>query len=916
METRQSVLDKDEVLQWLLVADASEVCWALTSALARRPSLTIHLSAAEFSPTAAGSSSAPAASQQSQDKLNGVLHHRQSSRELCLSTSRTDSEVAPLLSPRGADEPLPKAPLRLGAPRSHLGDSRSTRRSTLRSPVRSDPKKESTQGLVPMVQFAASEHLCMEGSPDGLTVEVIRVGDLSKKSSVGYYTEDSGGSASHAFIAARGVLVFEIGEAVKQIHVDLVDNCDYNTTLDFDVKLDPGNSVNAILTRDAMTTEVKIIDDDAFPTNKYKDLIVSGQHHALPRAYIFWEYILMNLRQPVIRSGAWKMVILGQLHNMHTFSNLVTFVYVLDYVLDRDNDEFLCGSRQQSLFFAVLALLVPMAILYYLDIQSHSFHIGSSSRRMLQRALLRRFMNFSAQAREQLMPGQMITAMTRDIEYLVSSGFMSIFKMTTLLGQLSLVLCFQFLVPRFCGKEEQSIVVLPSACFPLLIFLFVSYRFQRTMEVLDTQIDAMDCYAGSVENMVHTHRLISAFGKQRFFMMHFDGFIGKLNAARHNSGICVLHNAYFVRWLSTAIVAIYVFCAGHQVLRGDLRLGMFVANIHLFRAVGDQWSAVYDVVLDMKWVLPGLIQITTFLNMDMDLAERKVVVQERCASTIRDFEVLRCAAGGFAGSRSLLLPSLDLMRLRVYYQPLEGVVVDFWRQAAGNSTGPRSRRLALEIEQGTIVALLGPHGQGKTKMLDILAMTQMPRQGVRAIVPSHLKILCVASEQVWFHASLYENLVFGLGDIEDITPGLDGKLHATDQAMDRIRAVCKRVGVSERVMELLSSDEVRPWREHMSRTDAHLLGLSRVLIANPDVLCLHKPTQHLDLFNARNIFGVIKEFVEQRGISEDPSDRHLRRPRTCVLTSDRHEIDVADCVYVVSESKGVQLLANGVSLAD
>merc|ERR1711957_752122 len=106
---------------------------------------------------------------------------------------------------------------------------------------------------------------------------------------------------------------------------------------------------------------------------------------------------------------------------------------------------------------------------------------------------------------------------------------------------------------------------------------------------------------------------------------------------------------------------------------------------------------------------------------------------------------------------------------------------------------------------------------------------------------------------------------------------------------------------NEDVMGHIDKNDVHPWSEVLAQSQIQLLNLARALITNPEVLCVHKPTQDFDQHRANMITGILRGFVDMRGLAQDPSKMKKRRPRTLVVTTEQREnIDAADIVYKVS----------------
>lgn len=197
----------------------------------------------------------------------------------------------------------------------------------------------------------------------------------------------------------------------------------------------------------------------------------------------------------------------------------------------------------------------------------------------------------------------------------------------------------------------------------------------------------------------------------------------------------------------------------------------------------------------------------------------------------------------------------------------------------------------LEIQQGTLAMIVGPPSEGKTTVLKLLGGALIPsltdlRPDSRYFVPSHLHLLHV-SGYLFFEGTLMANLTFGIHEELD------------DGNTERVISVLRRVGCTDDVVQYVNDALVLDWSDVFSGTQLELLSIARALVANPEVLVLHKPFAAFDNRLAQHLVGVIREFIDQRGISA-PDAYSARRPRTCIMTrADTRHIDVADCIFYV-----------------
>merc|ERR1740139_188024 len=172
----------------------------------------------------------------------------------------------------------------------------------------------------------------------------------------------------------------------------------------------------------------------------------------------------------------------------------------------------------------------------------------------------------------------------------------------------------------------------------------------------------------------------------------------------------------------------------------------------------------------------------------------------------------------------------------------------------------------LELPQGKLVALVGPKGEGKSTLLKILGGVILPKPEC-LFIPSHLRVLHISAEPLFFKGTLFQNLTFG------VSCEADGKL-------ERVVKICTRLGLSETILELVqqgeNGEELTTWNESLSYTQRCLLCLARAFIGNPELMCIHKPTMPFDEKTSVMVFDVLSEYCKNKGVEVDSSTRHMR----------------------------------------
>merc|ERR1712151_859523 len=85
-------------------------------------------------------------------------------------------------------------------------------------------------------------------------------------------------------------------------------------------------------------------------------------------------------------------------------------------------------------------------------------------------------------------------------------------------------------------------------------------------------------------------------------------------------------------------------------------------------------------------------------------------------------------------------------------------------------------------------------------------------------------------------------------------------------------------------------------------------NLVRAMVYNPEVLIAVRPTDECDADGAALILGLLREYVDNRGVEFTPAEFAVQRPHTVFITSseDREGAeaagDVADQIWRISAS--------------
>lgn len=732
-----------------------------------------------------------------------------------------------------------------------------------------------------LITLTATQFFCSEG--DGFAiVGIMRLGNLKSESRVRYTTVDHSGegAAGQCYDHIDGELVFAPSEAFKEIRVVVHDDDQWGNTVEFSFDLLEEGLSGALLNRYLQSAVIQVLDNDAFPTNKYKDEVDAENWHAIPDDLLMIEYFKLNYSDPVVKKGTRKMIVLGSLHNIYFLLKLYVNVYLVDGVLKgTDEDLFVVKNKVASLWLIFLINVVPFCFLFFLDQRKFGWKVGGKSRAILQLSLLRRFMNYADESRDSVDKGDLVMAMARDVTKLVTDGYIAGLKLVNEFGKLLAILVFQLTAPIVFDKELRvATILIPTLGFPVLQLAFLQLRKEVTTDRFQYMNEDQDNFVDSVNHTLEHYGIVADYGMKTQYSNDFAKVIANLNKSIKVADWTMMNNLYFPKWVALIIVNIYIVWMGVQV-GTTVTLGMFLAEANVFGQMGQAWGAIYKILLEMQTSYPALERITRLENLTTDMSCREHLSKCSRDKSKKWREKALEAHGGTV---------LNLDQMTIDFQDPKMRETPFGMPL--NFSGH------IKVNAGERIALVGKRGQGKATLLKLIGGAILPRTDSGDsgyFVPSHHRVLHVSLEPVFVKGGLMENLTFGCE-------------HEEDRNEERVKTILKMLEVTDSSLEedLQLSD-----LEHasFSQTEAFIYHLARAFVLNPTVLCIHKPTHAFDDQMTDVIMRVITTFVEDRGLCVRDSDLHGRFLRTCIFTStEMPNVKYADHCIHVSKTTGIR----------
>jgi lipoprotein-releasing system ATP-binding protein len=172
------------------------------------------------------------------------------------------------------------------------------------------------------------------------------------------------------------------------------------------------------------------------------------------------------------------------------------------------------------------------------------------------------------------------------------------------------------------------------------------------------------------------------------------------------------------------------------------------------------------------------------------------------------------------------------------------------------------RGVSLEVEAGSVHAVVGPSGCGKSSLLYILGLLDLPDAG-RVAIQSE-PVLHLSDDELAQKRNNFIGFIFQFHFLmEDFT--------AEENVMIPMRKLgqLSDAQMHERAADLLAAvglgDKLRRQSRHLSGGEQQRVAIARALANDPRVILADEPTGNLDTANSERAFELLQTLVHERG---------------------------------------------------
>ena len=388
---------------------------------------------------------------------------------------------------------------------------------------------------------------------------------------------------------------------------------------------------------------------------------------------------------------------------------------------------------------------------------------------------------------------------------------------------------------------ELTIVMLiidwKMACAVLIIvpiLFFISLYFQK--KILKAQREtrkANSLVTAGFSESINGAKTTKTLGVEK---KNYHDFSEKTHSFKMYSLKAIFLNSIFqpiVFLLASLVIAMLMTIGGQEVLLGAIEFGTLSLFINYADLFFEPLKQIARIMSELQVAQANGERIISLIEEPIEIVDREDVIEKYGTllnPKTKNYEKLH--------------GDVDFNHVEFYYNENEPVLIDF----------------DLHVKQGSMIALVGETGSGKSTIVNLLCRFYEPVSGEiwidghnvqdRSLGWLHSNIGYVLQSPTLFSGSILENIRFG----------------RPDATREEVIEVAKLIHAHDFIMKTEKGydSEVGEGGDMLSTGEKQLISFARALLSDPRIVILDEATSSIDTESEKLIQNAIKTLLKDR----------------------------------------------------
>lgn len=363
-----------------------------------------------------------------------------------------------------------------------------------------------------------------------------------------------------------------------------------------------------------------------------------------------------------------------------------------------------------------------------------------------------------------------------------------------------------------------------SIIFVILLPIIIGFTIYRRMvtrplfRLRSKELGRMNAY---VEETLSGQKTISAYGKEQFFIDNFDEVNNSSIDAYYRADYQGAFNGPSVSFMSNIALALVSLFGSLAVLDGQFTIGSLSAFVLYSRSFSEPINQIAMIFQDLQSAASAAERVFTLLDEDSEPEDKPDAIELTDVKGKVEFR-------------------------NVSFSYIPGV--------------PVLEKVNFVAEAGSLTAIVGPTGAGKTTIVNLLMRFYDPQEGEILVDDINIKDITRKSlrrafamvlQDTWlFSGTIKENIAYGESDVD----------------MEKIEAVAEAAHISgfiEGQAEKYDS-VVSDSASNLSQGQKQLLTIARAMLLDAPMLILDEATSNVDSKTELQIQDAMNKLIEGR----------------------------------------------------